>query len=65
MTNKHTKGYAKAMNDNKKLSIYPSMLRFITEISEALGDKMKGGKSLSVLETSMYVQANEILKQIK
>lgn len=37
---------------------------FITEISEALYDKTKGGKDLSVLETAMFIRANEILKQI-
>lgn len=52
---------------NKKVlqKLAPTMLRFITEIQEALTDKKKGGTPLSVQETGMLHNANEILNQVK
>lgn len=42
---------------------YAEMLRFVTEVQQALSDKSMHGTKLNVLETSMLNQANQILKK--
>lgn len=51
-------------NINKLINLLdPSILKFITEIQQALTDKQKGGTKLSVQETGMLLNANEILNK--
>lgn len=48
-----------------KKKVYDQMLSLITQMQEGLTDKSKHGTKLSVFETGMLLEANNILNQIK